>query len=499
MKSFLNKNLPLIFILLIAAFLRFFQLGVNPPSLNWDEASNGYNAYSILKTGRDEFGNFMPLLFKSFGDYNLALSVYLLVPSIALFGLTEFAIRFPSALLGTISVFLTFQITKKLFKSKKIAVFASLFLTISPWHLQFSRYDHEANFMVFFVLLGYAIFLYFSTKSKGLIFSAISFGLALNTYQGAKIWVPLFLLALVIWNLKSLKKFKKKLLLPAVIILIFSLPIILNFKQSLRRGENVSIFGNKDLIENFTSGYLSHFSPNFLFTSGDINGRHAVSGMGELYVFELPLIIIGLIYLIHSKKSQSKYLLLWLLIAPIPASIATPTPHALRAITFLPLWSIFSALGLVFLINYKSRILKYFVLSALVMVAFYNVSTYLHIYYSHYPKLRAFDWQDGYKEVITYVRENQNKYSTVAISNYYGHPYIFTLLYEKYDPAKYQPQSKTGELGFDKFEFYGTSWEKKIPGPALLVSPAWQSHAPKILKEVFTRGGDLIFTISEAQ
>src|SRR3989344_292895 len=157
MKSFLIKNLPLASILFIAAILRFWNLGVNPPGLFVDEVSNGYNAYSIIKTGRDEYGNFMPLTFKAFGDYNLALSVYILVPSIAVFGLNEFAVRFPSALLGTLTVLLTYFLTKQLFKSgssfiahhssqKNVALVAAFFLAISPWHLQFSRYDHEANF-----------------------------------------------------------------------------------------------------------------------------------------------------------------------------------------------------------------------------------------------------------------------------------------------------------------------------------------------------------------
>src|SRR3989344_3324808 len=94
----------LFLIIILAAFLSFYQLGKNPRSLNWDEASNAYNAYSILKTGHDEYGKFLPRTFKSFGDYNLALSVYPLVPSIGLFSLNEFAIRFPSALFGVLTV-----------------------------------------------------------------------------------------------------------------------------------------------------------------------------------------------------------------------------------------------------------------------------------------------------------------------------------------------------------------------------------------------------------
>jgi 4-amino-4-deoxy-L-arabinose transferase-like glycosyltransferase len=95
---------------LVAAFLRLWYLGVNPPHLTPDEASLGYNAYSILKTGRDEYGEILPIIFKSFGDYKPGLYVYATVPFVALFGLTEFAVRLPSAIAGVAAVWLLYLI-----------------------------------------------------------------------------------------------------------------------------------------------------------------------------------------------------------------------------------------------------------------------------------------------------------------------------------------------------------------------------------------------------
>ena len=121
MKSFLNKKYHLILIIFVAFFLRFWHLGSNPPSLYVDEVSLGYNAYSILKTAHDEYGNFMPLVFRSLNTYNPAFSVYTLVPSIAVFGLSEFGVRLPSALAGTLTVLLTYILTDYLFKKRNIA------------------------------------------------------------------------------------------------------------------------------------------------------------------------------------------------------------------------------------------------------------------------------------------------------------------------------------------------------------------------------------------
>src|SRR4030042_5008814 len=165
----LKNNFLLICIILIATILRFYQLSQIPPGLYSDEVSNGYNAYSILKTARDEYGNLLPLSFRSFGDYKPPFYIYVLVPSIAVFGLNDFAVRFPSAFAGVLTVLLTYIFTRQLFKNNNIALWASFFLAISPWHLQFSRGGFEANFMIFLTLLGVVLFLNSFKKSFLLI------------------------------------------------------------------------------------------------------------------------------------------------------------------------------------------------------------------------------------------------------------------------------------------------------------------------------------------
>src|SRR3989344_5129167 len=118
-----KEIITLLAIIILAVVLRFYKLGTTPPSLYWDEVSLGYNAYSILKTGFDEHHHFLPLTnFAAFGDYKPPGYIYATVPSIALFGLNEFAVRFPSALFGTLTVFLAYLISKKLFKNENIAL-----------------------------------------------------------------------------------------------------------------------------------------------------------------------------------------------------------------------------------------------------------------------------------------------------------------------------------------------------------------------------------------
>lgn len=504
----LTKNWSIILIGIIAAVLRFYQLGLTPPGLFVDEASNGYNAYSILKTAKDEYGNLMPLTFRAFGDYNPAFSVYTLVPSIAIFGLNNFAVRFPSAFFGTLTVFIVYLLVKKLFDDAKIksansktaAIFSAFFLAISPWHLQFSRYDHEANFMLFFAILGLTIFVYSLKKTNLLPFSALAFGIALNTYHGAKVEIPAIIFMLVLIFRKEILNLKKELILPVIILSIFAMPFILNFQNSLIRGQSVGILKDQKPLNSLVSHYLSHYSPNFLFTNGDNIGRHSVSGMGELYIFQIPLVIFGLIFLTSQKGKLKNLLLGLLLVAPISASLAQPAPHALRSILFAPVWAIISAFGVTAILTAtkSNKMLKTGILSLLFLVGLYNFITYLHLYYKHYPKIRGRDWDDGYSQMVTYVNSIKDDYQTIAMSNYFGHPYIFVLFYTAYDPKTYQTQSHD-KNAFDKYEFFGSSWAKTKEGKALVITPPWQAHPDNVLKEIFAQNGDLTFTVSETQ
>src|SRR3990167_5675964 len=119
------KRAFLIFLVVLLAFiLRFYNLNSVPPSLYWDEASLGYNAYSILKTARDEHGKLLPITnFAAFGDYKPSGYIYASVPAIAVFGLNEFSVRLPSTFFGVLTVLITYLLTKRLWKNEKIALF----------------------------------------------------------------------------------------------------------------------------------------------------------------------------------------------------------------------------------------------------------------------------------------------------------------------------------------------------------------------------------------
>src|SRR3989344_3900257 len=329
----LKINLYLILIVIFAFILRFYQLGQNPPSLDWDETAHGYNAYSILKTGNDEYGYKFPLSFRSFDDYKHPVYTYLVVPSIFVFGLNDFAVRMPSAFLGVLAVLFTYLMVFELFKNKVIALLATLFLAISPWHLQFSRVAFETNSAIFWSVLGTFAFLkgIKTIKYKLVLWmtlSSIAFGINLFMYHNSRVFIPIFSLMLLFLYKKILWKNKSYLVLPSIIALVFSIiliPIIFSVSGQLRfKGTNIfadaspqykasekivqddqsgqlligNILHNRRLvyIPILIENYLSHLKPTFLFFTAD-SDRHHAPQIGLLYLWDLPFILCGMYFL----------------------------------------------------------------------------------------------------------------------------------------------------------------------------------------------------------
>lgn len=148
----------LILVILLASFIRFYQLSNIPPGFYCDEAGAGYNTYSLITTGKDMMGNLFPVFFKSIAnDLQGGIYIYSMVPFIAVFGLNEFAVRATSAFWGILTVIILFLFVKQLY-NEKIALLSSFFLAISPWHLQFSRIGFVAIIYPFFLVAGLWLF-----------------------------------------------------------------------------------------------------------------------------------------------------------------------------------------------------------------------------------------------------------------------------------------------------------------------------------------------------
>ncbi|MBI4039724.1 phospholipid carrier-dependent glycosyltransferase, partial [Candidatus Daviesbacteria bacterium] len=339
------KKIILILVIVLAALLRFWQLSDYPPHANWDEASLGYNAYSILTTGRDEWGQFLPLTFRAFGDYKLPGYIYTSVPFVAAFGLNEFSIRFASAFFGTLTVLLVFLLARLLTRKYSLATIAAFLLAISPWHVFLSRIALEANLALFFLVLGIFLFVKFITQFENriapqlilLIACPLSLVAALYTYNSARVVVPLLVLLLAANYYSLLKKLKKQLVLMLVLLVVLSVPAFsLAIKQDssaryrwtaildegatnfINESRRTSAYPTplKELVYNkitytlprVVAGYLSHFSPDFLYFKGGSNFQFNIPGFGLFYPLEMPFLVLG-VMVAFWQKSPWRWLL----------------------------------------------------------------------------------------------------------------------------------------------------------------------------------------------
>ena len=549
MIKFFKKNWLLLLILILASFLRFYRLGSNPPSLHWDETAIGYNAYSILKTGRDEYGKLFPFIFKSFGDYKPGFYIYLTVPSIAILGLNELAVRLPSAVIGVLTVWLAFQFTFLLFKKKPVALLSSLALAISPWHLQFSRGAWEANVALFLVLAGVLSFIKAErNKVIWLYWSVLSFSMALFAYQSSKMFVPLIILGLMICFWKKIKTLPSKhLLISSIIILMMAVPIYLSvFSGGGGRLKVMSIFSyprTKDevnqilqedngdqisfqlfhteplaLARGFLERYFNHFSGRFLFFEGDWSSlRHGLPYMGVLYFIDFLFLLAGAYWLIKQNSNQSKFIWFWLLVSPLPAALSRDSIQATRSLNMvLPLIIVVGS-GMyqtyLWLKNQKKAI---YVLCSLFYVLGYLwcFVYYLDQYYTHYPRQSSQFWQYGYRELINKIAPIKNNYSQIIMTPKYGQPYIYWLFYTQYNPPVYQQKAQlkenvSGDVGqverIDNLEFRPVFWpaDRNLKN-ALLIGddlelPLKQIdlNQARILEEIKFLNGKIAFRVVE--
>lgn len=501
-------------ILVLAIFFRFWHINSLPSGLNWDEISHGYTAYSLLLTGKDQWGVKWPLFnFRAYGDYPTTFDTYLSIPFVKTLGLNALSIRLPSAIFGVIFVILIFFFTKLILKNDRLALFCMLLAAICPWTLFPSRGVFQSNFSQVLLLSGIYFFLVALKKPKLFIFSAISFGLSLYSYHNARIITPAIVPILILFNFQTFKKIFNKnkvfIFLSLSIFLLIAIPNLMNLfspestarnqwvgiinpnsinlineKRRLFTGpqiinrliNNKAVFFSQTVIVN----YLNLLNPLPLFFRGSQDYQFNPPNTGLLYLILLPFFYLGLIKLLFSKKDRRSnwQLLFYFLLCLFPAVLTVGDFPSIRATTALPFYFLIIAIGLNQL-DYRRFKAVYYLTVFIVLLEFINFwknyQTY-NINYSH-------TWQYGYQQAVNYVKSVYPQYTHIYFTKKYGEPHEFLLFYWPWDPAKYQTDPKLNWNyhanwywvdAFDKFTFIN-DWEisttKISPHTLLITSP----------------------------
>lgn len=504
----------LIFILSLIPRLLF--INSYPPSLNWDEVSHGFNAYSILKTGKDEWGINLPLIFRAYGDFKLPLYIYLSILPISIFGLNPLSVKFVSIISGAIAPIFILLILRNLTKNKTLSFMAALLYSLSPWTIFLSRIALEANlFLTLFI-----ISIYFLTIKK-VHLSLFFYSLCLFSYNSSRVILPFYLFLVIYLSIKSKFNIKKHLFS----ILFFALSIIIFLLQSLdssgqARFKWVSIIdegainqinqlrftypriiANKATFFIFKSfcNYISHFNPKFLFKSG---GSHYQFNIPNFYLVSpllFPFFIYGLFQFIKKKYYLPLFILL---ISPIPSSITRDAPHTLRSIIFISVVTFISIYGLIFFLNKRKSI-------SILLITLIILLCQLQFWpkYKQYSKDYSSSWQYGYSQMVDLLKQNYHRYQNIYITKKYGEPHEFILFYWPWLPSSYQGDpNKVWDYhanwywidSFDKFKFVD-DWEIEnftFPKNSLLItSPGNYPNQGKIQETLYYTNNQPIFDV----
>lgn len=536
-----NKTI-LILIIVLGTFLRLIQLGKLPNSYTPDELAQGYSAYSILTTGKDEWGSTNWLNLRSFGDYKPPLQTLLMIPSIKIFGLTPFSVRLPNALLSVFTILLTYFISFQFFKNKNISLLSALLLAISPWAIPMSRIALEANLVVFIISLATFLFLK-STKDKNyfiFILSISFFGISLFTYHSAKIFTPLLLILLFIYQ----KLYKNK-IFTTILIAIFSLFILFHHQTTNQiknsRTNDIAIFNPTDkwvsvsdtqyeitrnglpypitkifynklvyLGEILTRNYFSYFSPQFLITQGAGETTYGmIPGFGVLGIIPTIGLIFSLLLLLkYDIKNFGKELLLIgliILIAPLIASLAKGSYSANRVSLMMPFVQIFSAAGIILFLSKISNNFKKIVIYSFTLIFIFNSFCFFQRYFFQGNQILSKGMLYGHQQAINFIKNNP-QIDQIIYSRKLSEPQAYVSFFEKINPQitqlesqnwlKYETENllfldQLGEYKLDKYIFreINIASDKLLPNTVLIgrenefldTKPDYIIHYPSII------------------
>jgi len=489
MISFLKRNYLIIIILIISVILRLFKLADYPVGFHIDEASLGYNGYSLLVTGKDEHGNRFPLYIDMFGDNRPSGYHFLVILPIYLFGLNEFATRLPGALYGVISVLCIYILSYTVFHHKKVALVASFLTAISPWSVNLSRASSESIVALCFITIGEAQIIR-SLKSANitaLIVGSLIISISFFYYHSPRIFVPVLFVVITIINFKSIinatVKYKITILLSFVYVCLLAYTLIFSISGGTGRFNQVSIFNfpetrlvmeeqfredgtqkvnllftrilhNKPVnyLLTFLANYFDYFTGQFMFVKGGLPIWYRIPNIGLLYLAELPFLVLGLFYLFFRKNIHSGIMISWLLISPLVAAITSDDiPNIQRAIYMFPVLEMITGYGLVMFLANKSNSKKILIIGIFSIAIIFNFIYFIHQYFIHGKSHQTLYRNNGFKEMVLTVKTEYDKNDIFVITKSLGGIYPLVLFFMKYDPFLYQAEGSNKDRDFKGF------------------------------------------------
>jgi len=437
-------------------------------------------------------------------------------------------------LAGTLAIPGIYLLTRELFSPSpttshsaprtNYSLFSALLLALSPWHFFISRPALEANLSLTLIIFGFYFLLKFfhsisRTNHYALITSVVLLGLSLHTYNTARVFVPLLVIASFLIfrpSFRALRTPHLALISSTFLALLFSGLVIFQvfLGAGTARYEKLKILSPatvfqigeqrahstlspliSKLVHNrpiyflsaFTKNYLGYFSPQFFSQQWGAQFQFAIPGQSLL---TLPIFLLALLgFSLHLPSlrgswSSLKFLYAWLLLSPVAASLTIDPPQALRPNPMIPAIIIFAGLGLSWLLTVIPA--KFIKLFTILLVLWIGVSFgyYLRQYFGSYALTYSSSWQYGYAEAMNFVKDHRNEYDRVFITKRFGEPHIFYAFFNRVSPLSIQPGGDN--IRFQKSDWY---WTDKIDNIYFIND--WQIPVTSIKTLPLESGGEV--------
>ncbi|MGH2584454.1 MAG: glycosyltransferase family 39 protein [Dehalococcoidia bacterium] len=511
-------------VLVTSTVLRLAWLGSIPAGLSHDETAKGYDAWSVLHTGRDQYGEWFPIVFRAIGDQREALLPYLIVLSEAVLGPTDLAVRLPTALAGIALIGVLFLLGRELFDTRAGLIAAAL-LAVSPWHVQVSRLAFRAGLLPLATALGLWLFLVALRRPRLMLPAGLVLGLGLHTYLSARVFLPLLLIGILaiyrdrllptvdeagrgwlrdIWGRPAAR------LLAGFGVMAVPLAVWGSFHPAEFMGHAAESAGYGSPVRQIWDAlgrYVVYLGPRHLLTQGDPYPVPSTGRFGVLYWPVLPFAVIGLARLVLRRRPGDLLVLWWLLIYPVPAALTRGShPDWLRATCGIGVWELLSAVGVVTALDWvaarrpASAVRVSVAVLATLVIA--NAGWFLWDYALRFPDRAAFAFNDGAAEAVQRLAEREPGYARVVLPAGVPAVHDIYLFHARYNPRRLHREgledaAAPGEWadvrGFGAHRVCAPA-ECCGPGDLCLVRGAW-SGPGDVLDEIHDRTGRIAFTI----
>jgi hypothetical protein len=475
----------------ISATLHFWKLGSVPPGFYSDESSVAYNAYCIAQTGADEDGNKHPVFFRYGDQYQDPVLVYALVPLMRVFGLQKWAARFPEAVFHLLASAMFAFLVQEFCRNKWLSAISGFVFSVLPWSFPVSRTASGAYTAMLFGMVGGSLWTVRALDRQSFkcaVAAGAAWALAMYSYHAGR---PMTVLMLgcfsVAFHHTIIRRWRIWLTLCSSFVCAL-VPMIVRLSRSMdiltSRFRDTSIFGDhpslREAATRFASRYADYFSPEFLFRKGDENLRHHTGHGGELFVFLVPLILVGLYVVARRLKTDysSRFVLLGLLVYQVAAALTATRLHSMRCVNGVIFWALVAVIGAQFL--WEKRGIGRNLLIVMCCFGIVEAGAYLNDYFGPFQIRSRHAFNAPYTEALEDCFRTAGSNETIYISQstfalwklivsqeFKPTVYVDILFFGRIEPRFYQQ----GGIPKDRVRLYNGTISK--PGVLLRCNMRW--------------------------